>query len=694
MIRALLWKEWREQRAIAFAGAGLAVLIPVIVVAMAAASRTPDFRDTADVVPFLFAMVVWPLFAALAGATVNAEGASPGSAAFLFSRPVPRGVLWLIKVCIGVVALSFVVTLSFYAALRVDVWVGGWGFRFPFSSDPFSWPSDRAVQAMALGGLGVTFCAAIFLSTFLRRPAAAAIGGLAIGIASQFGAMLAAVPIPMSRLASGVDRFLLTASGLIALVLLAASLYLFLAAGLTGTADGRRDVRRAGVGIVAALPLVVVLAGFSSTRLDWEHAQVRWVTAIEGTDTSIVRVFGDSFSGSSLWSVAPGRQPLRLTGRMASGGTVSADGEWLVYVSTLGILGTRSANCDVRAVRLDGREDRRLALLPPSASGRSDYCSDSGVFDPAGEWLATRARDLSSRLALIPFAGGDPASIDLGSLFGEDRRYRRYRFGWISNGDLAVATGRDSRVGEGLWRIDPRSGEVSEIYRPAPGVDRDVTWQLAFLAADPPQRYALLSEWKDLDRSAWPPQTPELLATKVLDLTDGSAREVAPICRDQFRSAAVSPDGRQVFYSCSEPLPRREDWETADLDAVFQGTLVRRDLTTGTEITMTSFDSRVAGLYPSPDFSRFVVRLQDPRARVTGMSSDRTTSSYALIEAGGRLRPLGFTPDWSMADWSGNDRLVLRGSAPYGRSRALAYLEIHADSVELRPFFQPDGGMR
>ena len=51
MLRALIWKEWREQRQVAAAGIGMAVLLPAVVFAVAV-SAVPDghLGDIADMI--------------------------------------------------------------------------------------------------------------------------------------------------------------------------------------------------------------------------------------------------------------------------------------------------------------------------------------------------------------------------------------------------------------------------------------------------------------------------------------------------------------------------------------------------------------------------------------------------------------------------------------------------------------------
>jgi ABC-type transport system involved in multi-copper enzyme maturation permease subunit len=98
MTRALLWKEWRTQRSLVLAGLAIAAVLPPFLMAgaMATSSRY-RFGDLVAALPPLFALLVWPLFAAATGATAFAADRSDDSLRFLLSRPVSRGRVWLIK---------------------------------------------------------------------------------------------------------------------------------------------------------------------------------------------------------------------------------------------------------------------------------------------------------------------------------------------------------------------------------------------------------------------------------------------------------------------------------------------------------------------------------------------------------------------------------------------------------------------
>jgi len=102
MLRALAWKEWREQRALVVAGVVLALTMPVLVVAASTAAATPlTMRRLADVVPVIFAVLLWPMIAFAAGSATFANESGQRTLGFLASRPVSFRSIWLAKVSLA-----------------------------------------------------------------------------------------------------------------------------------------------------------------------------------------------------------------------------------------------------------------------------------------------------------------------------------------------------------------------------------------------------------------------------------------------------------------------------------------------------------------------------------------------------------------------------------------------------------------
>ena len=88
MVRALVWKEWREQRAVVLAGLLLAVALPPFLLAgMSLMGSRVDVTGLAQALPVVYAGLLWPLFAAAAGAGTIAAEVGNGTLGFLLSRP-------------------------------------------------------------------------------------------------------------------------------------------------------------------------------------------------------------------------------------------------------------------------------------------------------------------------------------------------------------------------------------------------------------------------------------------------------------------------------------------------------------------------------------------------------------------------------------------------------------------------------
>src|SRR5512139_3211919 len=105
MLRALVWKEWRQLRALRWAGIALGAVLPVAFLAGAeAAKRGMLFGQVGEnasatifleVLPMTVALAVWPLMALLLVSQAFAGDRAAGVEGFLLDRPVPRTRTWL-----------------------------------------------------------------------------------------------------------------------------------------------------------------------------------------------------------------------------------------------------------------------------------------------------------------------------------------------------------------------------------------------------------------------------------------------------------------------------------------------------------------------------------------------------------------------------------------------------------------------
>ena len=126
MNRALMWKEFREQRPLIFAGWLMALVLPVFLIAgMATMESGRRLSALGPMLPITVMFLVWPAFAAATGAMTVSSDMSDGSLRFLLSRPVSRTRIWATKVGVGALALGLVVIGSMAIAAAFESLVTG-----------------------------------------------------------------------------------------------------------------------------------------------------------------------------------------------------------------------------------------------------------------------------------------------------------------------------------------------------------------------------------------------------------------------------------------------------------------------------------------------------------------------------------------------------------------------------------------
>ncbi len=255
MLRALIWKEWRQQRLIVAAGTGMALIFPVIVylVGQTASNRTYAL-DLAELLPFLTAALVWPLFAAVIGATASCGDADGGgSLVFLLSRPVSRTTIWVVKLAVATVSLAAVIAASFAVAeLFYFRTVGRW-YAFPFPVDPLTEISDEATRALVLGVVLVCFAATVLAGLFARESVIAAAAGVTAALTvGGAGLLLQSAYSASTRSSDGSEACLWGFFSTIAVATLAGSLRVFTHGGLFAGAELRRLFEGASRGVGVA----------------------------------------------------------------------------------------------------------------------------------------------------------------------------------------------------------------------------------------------------------------------------------------------------------------------------------------------------------------------------------------------------------------------------------------------------------
>ncbi len=181
MFRALLWKEWRQLRAVRWTGIALGALIPVAFVAGAQmGGRVLGFPASAgsmatiagEVYPLSLMIGLWPLIALLATAQAFAGDRAAGTESFLLERPVPRRRIWLARLMAAIAAVLTVVagTASIAAALWLTV---------PHARGPAWGPLQIGGLSMMLSGLALA--GGVAAASLVRAPLSAVLLGAILG---------------------------------------------------------------------------------------------------------------------------------------------------------------------------------------------------------------------------------------------------------------------------------------------------------------------------------------------------------------------------------------------------------------------------------------------------------------------------------------------------------------------------------
>jgi len=605
MLRALVWKEWREQRALLAGGAVLAMGLPVVLFFVAALSL-PYYsgQGLTDVTALAFVLMLWPVFAAAAGAGTLANEATGRTAGFLLSRPASRARVWLVKVAVAVgivlavIAFSLLVAALLQRAVGAPDAVGASMLVFRGSI------ADRAGLLIGAPALFLCFAAAIFLSSRVTRPLAAAIGGLIVAIV-----LLGALVLLSGRVGLVIEAqpsWVAAETALAGVVLLGLSLRRFVRAEILTTSSVRSTVA-----LLVAVGAIILVCGmapmaYGELFIDLDHVQVRDLTVSPDGSAAVATALRYRATIGSLWRLpdevatpaagsepgdapAPPTKPVRLTRRLAFAPFFSRDGEWVYYFSTGRFAGVHGAEVALRVVRIDGSEDHAVveSIGRITRTGR------------AGAPMLTRAV-LSQSGSKAAFATGwwgeQPLVVDLqqGAVIAVvdpvPGRFPRYSYAsgtpvsWLGDDLLLYVWGRENSNAaqwHALVRYDLDSGHSQTVF-PPPGRSASPATSGYSPLAFPPDGYlrgTSLVMWRyvapqpiDGDPSR------NFVELSEVDLDTGEPRTLERFpCG--YPDATVSADGTTIAYrrfaSCvergvgSEPILVLRDLRTgvaADID--------------------------------------------------------------------------------------------------------------------------------
>jgi len=361
MLRALAWKEWREQRPVIYAGVILVAVVPLFLAAGLPLSG-PDMEaiDLVGIIPVALGIFVWPILAAAAGASTISTEAGGGTLGFLLSRPVSRTRLWMIKVSVAILATGMVAAISLAVAQVCNAWVlrgqpdtslGVLLRRASFG--PFD------LLALVSLSLLLFACATLF-STIISRPlpAAAAGGALALFVLAGILMLWAAFSLT-PRLE---PQWLAAEVVLAAMMVLLASLAIFARAELLRRGSGWPRPALAVALALGLLGLIVIPAAHASSRLSPDEVVIPGGEIAVSGDGVAMTVTPVGGQWREIWMVrADGSGSSPIAGRHTRLPTVTPNGREVVYFSKRGLAGTVLDDYDLRAVRPNGSNDRLIA---------------------------------------------------------------------------------------------------------------------------------------------------------------------------------------------------------------------------------------------------------------------------------------------------------------------------------------------
>jgi hypothetical protein len=195
MLRTLLRKEWRQLRQLRWAGAGIGLLMPFLLLVLASASdrgwllgesNSSPVTVVRDLLPMMLSLAIWPLMGLMAAAQAFVADRATGTDAFLLERPVPRSTIWIARL-IAVVATTVAIMATGLAVWWVAVLLVG---------EPGSFGMLATLgQTLFHGSLAtaVAVIAGMAAGAYVRSP----MQGVLLGM------ILTAIPVGVAALFSG-----------------------------------------------------------------------------------------------------------------------------------------------------------------------------------------------------------------------------------------------------------------------------------------------------------------------------------------------------------------------------------------------------------------------------------------------------------------------------------------------------------
>ncbi|MBI3448675.1 MAG: PD40 domain-containing protein [Acidobacteria bacterium] len=614
MLKALFWKEWREQRPLVVAGLVLAALWPIFIAVWSASARGGRSLATlgGDLL-FTNALILWPLLAVAAGASTIANEIGDRTLEFLLSRPVARTTVWAIKVLVAALSATLVVATGWILALLLGGFEG----------------MTRALQGSASVALGygaavlLLFSFAVFFSTFLPRAMTAAAAGL--GASAAVITVVVAVWSRLDLLPRLEPQWFATELLAISGAVLVASLFVF---SRSETLRGRFTARSAAAAALFALfaaGIATIPIAYARMRLLPSGASLIAISMSPKGDAIVATATPKEDpampSSPEIWLLHPDAAGMtRLTGRLTFAPVFSPDGRSIAYLSSRSALGLRSDAVDLRIASVDGREDELVASELPIPRPWANFGIPALAFSPDGAQIAfvaggavevartDRARDIRR----IPLSGARPSQV--------------YLLGWASSEEILFIA----------YRSDDATASFEAVR-----TDTE-KWRVVYDGEAP--TYSLLAA----ERSGAMQTIPVVILpggrgseARRLALIDTATGRVEILTENGCHALPdVTDDGKRVAYAtCS-----------GSLGSDRRGTVHVRERAGGADRVIGSSDGEVVFLKASPSAESVLVRTRRMRDVA---ATDHVLDARGARDLGENVRFVG---------WAGRDRMVLAES--------------------------------
>ncbi len=615
VFRALGWKEWREQRSLVLAGLAASAMLPPLLIAGAAAMQLKlDYAALSETMLITLAALVWPSFAAAAGAGTIAGEIGEGTLGFLLSRPVSRARLWFVKVLLAGSTVGLIVAGSMGMVWAFMTVAGSQGLEELLALSLENDVASLLNPITFAGALLVLFASATFFSTFLSRALTAAAAGVGLSLWLVLVTFLL-----WSRLDLEVHiqpELLATQLFVAGILILGASLYLF------ARGEMKPDRRRSVVllfSVVPALAFLFLPVIHAYTRLSPSSANLYVSDMSQSGDSVAVTAVRPDGMSPQIWLVqTDGTGMRRLAPRLTMEPVFSPDGAWIAYLSGRGAIGLTSGSLSLLVMRPDGSESRLLATDLPAAEGYWD--APRPAFSLDMKWVVLKDE---GRLTFARLDGKETLTIDLRGTPAENAHIT----GWNKDGTELLLLSRYEVAT--VWAVHPGTRRVRSAFES----EHPAAWSFWYRPAQNLTRLPLLLDGDD-------PGAP-----KKLVLADIEKRTVESI-HDSVCPGTIDylEDRGVLAYSVC----------TGNRDDGFQSEIRIREVAGGDERRLARFEGRAWGLQLSPAGDRVIGRTSDVRR-------NPEHSWVSIFGPDGRVKT--FPSEWFHIGWSGRNRVVLADHA-------------------------------